>query len=157
MINWARVVRDPTVTSSIGQFAAVQSASRTFGVEVIPLGGRDAEDIERTIVEFAAGSNRGLISVAIPLTITHRSLIISLAARHRLPATYPFFVTDGGLVCYGLHNGKLPGMSIASSRAKSPPTCPYRAQPNSNWRSISKRRRRSASPCRLRCSPAPMR
>jgi hypothetical protein len=105
MINWARVVRDPTVTSSIGQFAAVQSASRTFGVEVIPLGGRDAEDIERTIVEFAAGSNRGLISVAIPLTITHRSLIISLAARHRLPATYPFrfFVTDGGLVCYGLH------------------------------------------------------
>jgi putative ABC transport system substrate-binding protein len=97
------VVRDPTVTSSIGQFAAVQSASRSFGVEVIPLGGRDAEDIERTIVEFAAGSNRGLISVAIPLTITHRSLIISLAARHRLPAAYPFrfFVTDGGLVCYG--------------------------------------------------------
>jgi putative tryptophan/tyrosine transport system substrate-binding protein len=80
------VVRDPTVTSSIGQFAAVQSASRSFGVEVIPLGGRDAEDIERTIVEFAAGSNRGLISVAIPLTITHRDLIISLAARHRLPA-----------------------------------------------------------------------
>ena len=97
------VVRDPTVTSSIGQFAAIQSASRTFGVEVIPLGGRDAEDIERTIVEFAAGSNRGLISVAVPLTITHRSLIISLAARHRLPATYPlrFFVIDGGLVCYG--------------------------------------------------------
>jgi ABC-type uncharacterized transport system substrate-binding protein len=97
------VVRDPTVTASIGQFAAIQSASRTFGVEVIPLGGRDAEDIERTIVEFAAGSNRGLISVATPLTITYRSLIISLAARHRLPATYPFrfFVTDGGLVCYG--------------------------------------------------------
>src|SRR5262245_44092627 len=91
------VVRDPLLTSSIGQFAAIQSASRSFGVEVIPLGGRDAEDIEHTIVKFAAGSNRGLISAAAPLTITHRSLIISLAAQHRLPATYPFrfFVTDG--------------------------------------------------------------
>src|SRR5215469_7322469 len=97
------VVRDPTVTSSIGQFAAIQSASRSFGVEVTPLGGRDAEDIEHTIVQFAAGSNRGLISVATPLTITHRGLIISLAARHRLPASYPFrfFVTDGGLISYG--------------------------------------------------------
>ena len=97
------VVRDPTVTSSIGQFAAIQSASRSFRVEVTPLGGRDADDIEHTIVEFAAGSNRGLISVATPLTITHRSLIISLAARHRLPAAYPFrfFVTDGGLISYG--------------------------------------------------------
>jgi putative ABC transport system substrate-binding protein len=97
------VIRDPTVTASIGQFAAIQSASRSFGVEVIPLGGQDAKDIERTIVEFAAGSNRGLISVATPLTIDHRRLIISLAARHRLPAAYPFrfFVTDGGLIYYG--------------------------------------------------------
>ena len=60
------VIRDPTVTASIGQFAAIQSASRSFGVEVIPLGGQDAKDIERTIVGFAAGSNRGLISVATP-------------------------------------------------------------------------------------------
>ena len=97
------VLRDPTVTASIGQFAAIQSASRSFGVEVIPLGGQDAKDIERTIVEFAAGSNRGLISVATPLTIEHRKLIISLAARHQLPAAYPFrvFVTDGGLIYYG--------------------------------------------------------
>jgi len=102
-ITHVGVIRDPTVTASIGQFAAIQSASRSFGVEVIPLGGQDAEDIERTIVEFAVGSNRGLISVATPLTIDHRNLIISLAARHRLPATYPFhtFVTDGGLISYG--------------------------------------------------------
>jgi len=102
-ITHVGVIRDPTVTASIGQFAAIQSASRSFGVEVIPLGGQDAEDIERTIVEFAVGSNRGLISVATPLTIDHRNLIISLAARHRLPATYPFhfFVADGGLISYG--------------------------------------------------------
>jgi putative tryptophan/tyrosine transport system substrate-binding protein len=97
------VIRDPTVTSSIGQFAAIQSAARSFGVEVSPLGGRDAKDIEQTVAEFARGSNCGLISVASPLASNNRNLIISLAARHRLPAVYPYrsFVADGGLISYG--------------------------------------------------------
>jgi len=54
------VIRDPTVTSSTGLLAAIQSAARTLGLEVSPLGGRDAQDIERTVTEFAGGSNRGL-------------------------------------------------------------------------------------------------
>ena len=97
------VIRDPAVTSSIGQFAAIQSAARSFGVEVSPLGGRDAKDIEQTVAEFARGSNCGLISVASPLASNNRNLIISLAARHRLPAVYPYrsFVADGGLISYG--------------------------------------------------------
>jgi putative ABC transport system substrate-binding protein len=97
------VIRDPTVTVSIGQLAAVQTAARSFGLEVSPLGGRDARDIEQTVTEFASGSNRGLIAVATPLTTNNRDLIISLAARHRLPAVYPFrfFVTEGGLISYG--------------------------------------------------------
>jgi len=97
------VIRDPTSTASIGHFAAIQSAARTLGLEVSALGGRDARDIERTVSEFAGGSNRGLIAVASPLTTNTRALIISLAARHRLPAVYSyrFFVTDGGLISYG--------------------------------------------------------
>jgi putative ABC transport system substrate-binding protein len=97
------VIRDPTITGSIGQFAAVQSASRLFGVEVSPLGGQDAKDIERTITDFSRGSNGGLIAVATPLTVNNRDLIIALAARHRLPAIYPlrFFVAAGGLIGYG--------------------------------------------------------
>ena len=96
------VIRDPTVTSSIGQLAAIQAAARTFGVEVSALGGREAKDIERTVNEFARGSS-GLITVAVPLSINNRELIISLAARHRLPTVYPFrtFVTEGGLASYG--------------------------------------------------------
>jgi putative ABC transport system substrate-binding protein len=72
-------------------------------LEVSPLGGRDARDIERTVTEFARGSNCGLITVATPLTVNNRTLIISLAARQRLPAVYSFrsFVDDGGLVSYG--------------------------------------------------------
>src|SRR3974390_3250306 len=94
------VIRDPTSTASIGQFAAIQSAARSFGLEVNPLGGQDARDIEQTVAEFARGSNCGLISVASPLLVNNRVLIISLAARHRLPAVYPFrtFAADGGLL-----------------------------------------------------------
>jgi len=97
------VIRDPTGTTGIGQLAAVQSAARVFRVEVIPLGGQDGKDIERTVTEFARGSNCGLIATASPLLNNNRDLIISLAARHRLPATYPFrsFVADGGLIGYG--------------------------------------------------------
>jgi putative ABC transport system substrate-binding protein len=97
------VIRDPTVTVSIGQLGAIQSAARTFGLEVSPLGGRDARDIEQTVTEFAGGSNRGLIATGPPLSISNRDLIISLAARHRLPAVYPFryWAAAGGLISYG--------------------------------------------------------
>jgi putative tryptophan/tyrosine transport system substrate-binding protein len=72
-------------------------------VELTPLGGRDAKEIEQTITEFARGSNCGLICAAAPLTVNNRNLIISLAAQHRMPAAYPFrfFVADGGLMSYG--------------------------------------------------------
>jgi putative ABC transport system substrate-binding protein len=72
-------------------------------LEVSPLGGHDARDIEQTVTEFAGGANRGLIASATPLTTDNRDLIISLAARHRLPAVYPwrFFVAEAGLISYG--------------------------------------------------------
>jgi putative ABC transport system substrate-binding protein len=97
------VIRDPTNTASTGELGAIQSAARTLGLEVSPLGGRDARDIERTVTEFAGGSNRGLIVTGGALMVNHRDLIISLAARHRLPGVYwaRFFVTDGGLISYG--------------------------------------------------------
>ena len=97
------VIREPTSTASIGQLAAIQSAARSFGLEVSPLGGRDARDIEHTVTEFARGSNCGLITVGSPLTTNNPALIISLAARQRLQAVYPFrfFVADGGLIFYG--------------------------------------------------------
>jgi ABC-type uncharacterized transport system substrate-binding protein len=97
------VIRDPTLTSGIGQYGAIRSAAQALGVEVSALGGRSAADVEQTITEFARTSNGGLISVANPVVVNNRSLIISLAARHRLPTIYPFrsFVTDGGLVSYG--------------------------------------------------------
>jgi putative tryptophan/tyrosine transport system substrate-binding protein len=96
-------IRDPTVTAVIGQLSAIQSAARLSRLEVIPLGGQDGNDIERTVTEFARGSNCGLVTVASPLTNNNARLIVALAARHRLPATYPFrsFAAEGGLISYG--------------------------------------------------------
>jgi len=62
------IIRDPTSTASTGLLGAIQSAARAFRLEVSPLGGRDARDIERTVTEFAGGSNRGLIASASPLS-----------------------------------------------------------------------------------------
>jgi len=103
------VIRNPSDTASMGQLGAIQSAARSFGLEVSPLGGRDARDIEQTVTEFAGGSNRGLITAATPLSLNNHDLIISLAARHRLPAVYwvRSFVTEGGLISYGTDSADL--------------------------------------------------
>ena len=102
-VTQAAVLRDPAITAGIGQWGAVQTAAPSFGVEVSPVGMRDADEIERGITAFAHGSNRGLIVTASPLATVHRDLIIALAARHKLPAVYfeRYFVTAGGLISYG--------------------------------------------------------
>jgi putative ABC transport system substrate-binding protein len=102
-VTRAAVLRDPAIASGIGSLAAIQGVAPTSGVELHPVGVRDADEIERAITAFARSSNGGLIVLASPLSIVHRDLIIALAARHRLPAVYPlrFFVTSGGLISYG--------------------------------------------------------
>jgi putative ABC transport system substrate-binding protein len=98
------ILRDPALAAGIGQFAAIQAmAPPSFGVELIPIDVRDAGEIERDVAAFALESNGGLIVTGSSATAVHRELIIMLAARHRLPAVYPFryFVTSGGLISYG--------------------------------------------------------
>jgi ABC-type uncharacterized transport system substrate-binding protein len=97
------VLRDPTMASGIGQTGAIQSVAPSFGVQVSPVGVRDASEIERVIAAFSHAANGGLIVLGAPLAIIQRDLITSLAARHRLPAVYPvrLFVVAGGLVSYG--------------------------------------------------------
>jgi ABC-type uncharacterized transport system substrate-binding protein len=99
----AAVIRDPTITGGIGQFAAIQSVAPSVGVEVSPVNVRDAEEIERAVTAFARSSNGGLIVTASPLAAAvHRDLIVALAARHKLPAIYAsrIFVASGGLTSY---------------------------------------------------------
>jgi putative ABC transport system substrate-binding protein len=102
-VTRAAVLRDPTLTAGPAQFAAVQAVAPSFGVELIPVNVRDAREIERAVAAFARSSNGGLIVTASGSAVRHRDLIVTLAARHRLPAVYPysFAVTGGGLASYG--------------------------------------------------------
>jgi putative tryptophan/tyrosine transport system substrate-binding protein len=97
------VLRDPAITAGTGQFGAIQSAAPSLGVEVSPINMREADEIERAVVAFARSTNGGLILTGSALAVVHRDLIITLAARHKLPAVYfeRNFVAGGGLVSYG--------------------------------------------------------
>jgi putative ABC transport system substrate-binding protein len=99
------VIRDPFVPAGSAGFAAVQTAASSLGVELVPIGVRDADEIEHGITEFARGPNDGMIVVGPPSSIAaaNRDLIVRLAVRHHLPAIYATlgFVPLGGLVSYG--------------------------------------------------------
>jgi ABC-type uncharacterized transport system substrate-binding protein len=97
------LLRDATSSSGIGYMGAVRLAASSFGIELTPVAIIDAGEIERGVTAFARASNGALIVTGNTLTMVHRELIITLAARHRLPAVYalPLFANDGGLISYG--------------------------------------------------------
>jgi putative ABC transport system substrate-binding protein len=95
------VLRDLTIGPA--QLSAIQAVAPSFGGELSAVGVRDAAEIERTVAAFARPSNAGMIVTASTSAVVHRHLITMLAARHGLPAVYPYryFVTAGGLISYG--------------------------------------------------------
>ena len=103
-VTRAAVIRDPAITAGIGMFTAIQSAAPSLGVEASPVNIRDPGEIDRTIAAFVRPANSGLIVTASALAYTHRELIVTLAARHKLPAVYYArpFVAGGGLASYGV-------------------------------------------------------
>jgi putative tryptophan/tyrosine transport system substrate-binding protein len=102
-VTRAVVLRDPTVASGPGQFAAIQAVAPSLGFELRPVNVRDVGEIERAIATFAQSANSGLIVTGSTGAAVHRELIVALAARHRLPAVYNsrFWAAAGGLMAYG--------------------------------------------------------
>jgi putative ABC transport system substrate-binding protein len=102
-VTQVAVLRDLALASGSGQLGAIQSVAPSLGVELRPIGVGDAGAIERAVAAFARSANGGVIVTGSTLTTVHRELIVTLAARHRLPAVYPFrfFVAAGGLISYG--------------------------------------------------------
>jgi putative ABC transport system substrate-binding protein len=103
-VTRAALIRDPRLTLvQVGQFGAIQGAAPLLGVELSPIDARDTGDVERGIAAFAGAPNGGLILLSGAWAAPYRELFIMLAAKHRLPAVYPFayFVTSGGLTSYG--------------------------------------------------------
>jgi putative ABC transport system substrate-binding protein len=102
-VTRAMVLRESAIAAGPGQFGVIQAAAPSLGVDLRVADLRDAGEIERAVTTFAQGSNGGLIVTGSPGALTHRTLIVALAARHRLPAVYAVrvFAVDGGLISYG--------------------------------------------------------
>jgi putative tryptophan/tyrosine transport system substrate-binding protein len=102
-VTRAAILRDPAIAAGPGQFGALQAVAPSLGVELRAVNVRDADEIERSIAGFAQGSNGGLVVTGSAAAAAHRDLIVTLAARHRLPAVYNarLYGEIGGLVCYG--------------------------------------------------------
>ena len=94
------VLRDPSMTAGVGQFAVIQALASPSRIELRPVDVRDAREIERALSTYAG---EGIIVTASPSSQRHRNLIIKLAAERRLPAVYCFsyYATAGGLIAYG--------------------------------------------------------
>ena len=152
------VLRDPAVASGTGQFGAVQIVAPSLGVGLSPVDVRDASEIERAIAAFASGLNGGLIVTGSALANVHRNLIVTLAARHKLPAIYPArqYVTAGGLISYGPdlldQYRQAAGYVDRILKGEKPADLPVQA-PNKydTGNTTSRPLRRSVSPCHQHC------
>jgi len=102
-ISRVAVLRDPTITTSVSQFAAIQAAAPSLRVQINPINPQESGEIERALSVFARTPNGGLIVTGGPRATQQRNLIVSLAARHKLIAVYfeRLFTTAGGLISYG--------------------------------------------------------
>ena len=158
-VTRAAVLRDTAEGSGTSQFAAIQAVAPSLRVEVNPVNMRDAGEIERAVAAFARSPNGGLIVTAGAAAQLHLDLIVTLAARHKLPAVYPerTCVGAGGLISYGpdqidqyRRGGRL-RRSHPQRREAGRPAGPGADQVR-DGASTSRLPRRSASTCRRLCS-----
>src|SRR5262249_58848994 len=100
------VCADATLPAGSGQLGAIQGVAAVFSVSVMALDVREVGAIDRAVSTFAKEPNGGMIVLATPLASVHRDVIVQLAARERLPTIYPYpyFLTGGGLISYGIGN-----------------------------------------------------
>ena len=103
------VIANPRNPNTALYLSSIEPAAMAFGLQLTVKLVNDAAEIESAVETFAREANGSLLIMPDPLTLTHRDLIIALAARHRLPAAYPFrlFVTSGGLLSYGTDRADL--------------------------------------------------
>jgi putative ABC transport system substrate-binding protein len=99
----AMVVREPSIASGIGQFAAIQAFASSSSLELTAIDPHEENVIDHAFAALAHQPNCGVIVTASSSAVTHRDLLIEAAMKYRLPAVYPFpyYTPAGGLVSYG--------------------------------------------------------
>jgi putative ABC transport system substrate-binding protein len=99
----AAVIRDAATPPGIGEFAVIQYVAPSVGIQLTPSTHVTPAKLSRAVTAFSQEPNGGLIVTASAVTVTHRDLIIRLAAQHKLPTIYRqrVYAASGGLVSYG--------------------------------------------------------
>ena len=150
-VDRVAVIGDPRMPSWSGYLTKIQVAARALSVEVLAFAAKDAAGLESAFMEFAQQPNVGLITPPSGLAVTQRELIVSLAAKYRVPGIYAYryYPAIGGLAPHtasttSTNTGMRPATSTAYSKVKSRPICRFNTPPNSRWSLISERQRRSA-------------
>jgi putative ABC transport system substrate-binding protein len=102
-ISRIALVFDPANPSWAAYLRPIEAAAPSFGVQLRPVGVRDAAEINQRVAAFAREPNDAVLVFPSPVTIQYRESIIAAAADRRLPAIYPYryFAVDGGLMSYG--------------------------------------------------------
>ena len=103
-VNQIGVIREPVNPAGIGQWAALQVAAEPANIELTSISNASSGDIERSVAALAREPNTGLVAAVGAGTVVRRRTIIEAAARHRLPAIFPYkyMATEGGLMAYGV-------------------------------------------------------
>ena len=157
------VLRDPTFAMGAAQYGAIQTVAPSFGVQISPVGARDADEIERAIDVFARNPHGSLIVLPSPLATVHRDVIIASTRRTPCRRSIPTDTSRSEAGSYPMGStiwtsiAAPPLMSTAFSRARNLPICRSNSPPSLNWSSTSRPPRRSASTSRRRSSLAPTR
>ena len=157
------VLRDTSNPSQTAQYGAIQAVAPSLRVEVTPVNMRDASEIERAVASIARAPDGGLIVTAGAAAVRHRDLIVTLAARHKLPAVYweRFFAAAGGLISYGADVAdqyrRAANYVDRILRGEKPAALPVQAPTKYELVINLKTARALASKSRRHCSPAPTR
>ena len=141
----------------------VAAAGRAIGLQIQVLNASTSREIDAAFATFVRERPDALFVGTDPFFTSRRVQLVTLAARHAIPAIYSTrdYAEAGGLMSYGatlrMRIVRSASMPVASSRAPSPRTCRSCRRASSSWSSTPRPPGCSASPCRRRCSPAPTR
>jgi putative tryptophan/tyrosine transport system substrate-binding protein len=102
------LIYNPKTTPYAGYLKSIEASASSLGVELVASGVADTTEIEQVITLAGAASNGGLIVLPDFFTAANHLFIIASAARHRVPAIYPYryFAADGGLMSYGVNTAE---------------------------------------------------
>ena len=162
-VTRAAVLRDPTQTAGVGQFAVIQSVASSVGIEVVPVNVRDADEIDRAVTAFAHAANGAIVVTASALTLVHLERIVALAAKLRLPAVCPrrLYVDSGCLISYRFdvvdQFRRAAGYVDRILKGEKPADLPVQAPVKYELVVNLKTAKALGLTCRTRCSRAPTR